>query len=1360
MLSKKIPESRISTFSYSAEGTDKVPIYQRLEMIAKKLLLGLDRIRSAVGAKLNLCTTVPNLLQNNTKTPIVFVCHSMGGIILTHMLAMAQAYQDEYRFIYPYVAGAIFLGTPFRGTSETRALVLAEMAQSIVMSKPSDVVSYLERDNVLLDSMFKRFVGVFQAAHMRLYCFYEEEPVKSSSKRQDCIVDSKSAEIDGVGSLGLKVDHFQLNKYDGAKDPNFTFVSEEIRVITSKAESILKTRQNAQIQELVDDLTYSSMKNHLIKPFQNQNLESLINGQYGGSQSGILLEQAAFNEWNQQDTSKLLWVHGEAGTGQNAVASSAITSLKTSSGNGSIVTSFYCDEKGEVQSRSVLGLLQLIIYQIIRSNRDLAVHLLSDSKKGKESRKQGFNADATLRVQVLWDALQSMAKYLSSGSIYIIIYGLEQLLPDALDEFLSYLTELSDASPLMDESYENVPIKWMLLSRSGRPNIEKSLSSRALEIDLRDKATAALVSNDLRIQISERVNELELPSSLGYFVKRHVHSRAEDNEIYIKLVIQELKNAWVPGKTHHADIRKLLESFPYGLTNMFEHIQKRVLDPQAEGLEYTKEILRCQICAHVSPTLRDLAVMAGLPKEHREDLEILKSYIIRCGAFLTLNGGEWDLATSTVEWINISAQDYLKRQAKDVLALELQGMQNGIIALRCLEYVYEVLDADVASREKSEDDDQVNEEDGDENNSNHSNDEDDVEKESENGSENDDIPEDDHSGNGEGNDEGDVQETNGDVTVSWDDSTDYPFRYWVEHAKLAPRDVLDEFDLENQFWRDDSKARQKWWQFNQHMDLDEDEAVVSALQMAVILQFPALVEYLLEHGKDDDTHTDDSNGFQPLYYACQGGNEDIVNALLGANANINYTSSGDKPTALHAAASHGHQGIVQILLDRDADVDATSPDHGTALYAAIANHDHKITELLLERDAQVNIIGGAALRALNIGALVGNLEGVRELIDHDADIDPDEEYWYGSALGGASRNGHADMVEFLLSSGWSPSRTMKTYGSFLTAAATYKHLAVVEILLEKEDRTPVLEMALQAAAQRGYVAIVEAILDKKTTLRLGKVFSKAAYYGRTEVLKVLFERDTNREIKDDNQLRDNALYQATDNEHEETVKMLLEYGADPNAEGPTYGFALAASAYDGTTGIMQALLAKGANVNKRGGEYGTALQAAAFRGDSDNVEILLSHGAVLNTDPIGYYGNELQAAVFTGDETTIKLLIDRGANVNAFGGHYSYAIIAAVQRGYSDATKVLLENHADVNVRGGDDNWPVISLAASTLRKEDLQLILDRGADINATCDKETAALLNCAAAGDDDGLEFLLEHGADVHMISPSRGSALHVAA
>jgi ankyrin repeat protein len=307
--------------------------------------------------------------------------------------------------------------------------------------------------------------------------------------------------------------------------------------------------------------------------------------------------------------------------------------------------------------------------------------------------------------------------------------------------------------------------------------------------------------------------------------------------------------------------------------------------------------------------------------------------------------------------------------------------------------------------------------------------------------------------------------------------------------------MLDELDLNLPFWQDESEARQRWWQLIPDVQSSDQQDGVSALHMAVVLKFPALVEYLLERGRGNDTHKDDSLGFQPLYYACRGGDEDIVNALLGAEADINYTSDSNQPAALHAAASNWHRKIVETLLERDADLDATSPDHGTALYAAISNHDHEITKLLLSRGAKVNTIGGAARRALNVGALVGNLEGVRALVDLGADVDPDEDYWYGSAVGAASRNGHADVVEYLLSRGWDSSRAMKTYGSFLVAAATYKHLGVVEILLKKEERVFVLESALLVASKRGYVAILEAILGKRPALNLQRAFSQAAYYG-------------------------------------------------------------------------------------------------------------------------------------------------------------------------------------------------------------------------------------------------------------------------
>lgn len=1277
---------------------------------------------------------------------------------------MSRSRQKDFPNVYPWIAGCFFLGTPFHGTSsQSKAMVLASMAEVAGWGTPSSLLKVLEKDSEILRSLLTEFSFMAREAQFRLLCFWEENDsdlvnylVKGISwlKSKERIVDQSSATIESFDSISLMSDHFQLNKYTGPKDGNFTSVSDEIRETANKADIIIKTRQNMLRQAQVDDRTYHSMMDALSKGFAD--VEAAVKGTYKGAKGTKLssvLEIDSFQTWKNSVARPLLWIHGKAGTGQGAIAASALECLGQMQSNNSMIISFFCDQ-GDTMRRSLKGLLQMAVRQMIDLDQDLARHLLSDSRSSKDAGKQSFDTEEILKVPALWVALHKMARDLSRTNVFVVVYGVEQLAEESLEQFLQYMTETLDTEAATHDEEEYKPIKWLLLNRSGRPNIEKCLRPRSLEINLNDAENSAQVSDDLKAHISANVDELELPSSLAYFVKRHIYSRAEDNWIYVSLVIQEVKNAWGSGRTQHAEIRKLLESFPYGLTDMFEHVRRRVLNPQAEGYEYTKEILRCRILAYVAPTMRELAVMAGLPSDDREDLEELKAYIVRCGAFFTLRGNDWDLDNSTVEWIDISAQEHLRKYAKNDLSLDLDDVQHGIIALRSLEYIYQAIENQDGSEHEDEQEEPTEE----------SNAEEEVPETADTGSRSVQDSVSQHSEQQEDDETTEDVDSSSDVEGDEDEGLldvdlRYPVRYWMEHAKRAPPDVLEEIDFDHSFWQPGSDARQRWWKTIEDVHNMTDQKDISPLHVAVILEFPALVDHILNHNGTSDVHAQDSLGFQPLYYACEGGCDEIVNALLGAGADVDFSSSSANPTALHAASSNGHYDIVSTLLDRDADINATSPDQGTALYAAAGNLENRIVKLLLNRNANVNLIGGPGRRALNIAAFSGNIEAVRILIERGAEIDPNEDYFYGSALGAAARRGHADVVRHLLSQSWNPSRPMKTYGSFLSVAATYNHLEVFQVLLEKEERIFVLEQALQAAAQRGYAPIVKAILDKESelsacTIGYQRAFSLAAFYGRTEVLKLLHPKGI-----DQAQL-DEALFQATDNEHLDTVKLLLDFGADPDTEGPTYGFALAASAYDGTTDIMKALLAKGANVNKRGGDYGTCLQAAAWFGDVDNVQLLLDHGAKLNTEPIGYYGNELQAAVHTGNEETIRLLIKEGADVNAFGGHFSYAIVAAVEQGDSTATRILLEHGAHVNVRGGDDNWPVISLAASTLLTEDLELVLKNVADINAACARGTTALINCADACDMDGLKFLIEHDADVHISSEKYGTALHAAA
>ncbi|KAI1535686.1 Ank-2 multi-domain protein, partial [Pyrenophora tritici-repentis] len=87
------------------------------------------------------------------------------------------------------------------------------------------------------------------------------------------------------------------------------------------------------------------------------------------------------------------------------------------------------------------------------------------------------------------------------------------------------------------------------------------------------------------------------------------------------------------------------------------------------------------------------------------------------------------------------------------------------------------------------------------------------------------------------------------------------------------------------------------------------------------------------------------------------------------------------------------------------------------------------------------------------------------------------------------------------------------------------------------------------------------------------------------------------------------------------------------------------------------LLDAGAEVNAQGGEYGNALYIASARGHEQVVKMLLDTGADLHE----------------GHEQVVKTLLDKGADVNAQGGGYGNALQAASEGGHEQVVKMLLE---------------------------------------------------------------------------------------
>ena len=186
---------------------------------------------------------------------------------------------------------------------------------------------------------------------------------------------------------------------------------------------------------------------------------------------------------------------------------------------------------------------------------------------------------------------------------------------------------------------------------------------------------------------------------------------------------------------------------------------------------------------------------------------------------------------------------------------------------------------------------------------------------------------------------------------------------------------------------------------------------------------------------------------------------------------------------------------------------------------------------------------------------------------------------------------------------------------------------------------------------------LSAMQERHTTL-----LGAAVHGSHAEVVKAILEQSASKRYSA-SELK-MFVKTAAEKRAPRVLELLIEAGDQPEC-GKILGSLLVKHSRSGNKEVVRLLLDKGADVNAQGGRHGNALQAASVRGYEEIAQQLLDNGADVNAQG-GRYGNALQAASWRGDKEIAQQLLDKGADVNAQGGLYGNALQAALEGGYKE----------------------------------------------------------------------------------------------
>ena len=219
-LSAKLPNACIWSLHYTLRSTrwsgESMPIADRA---------------------INVLATLQSELLNGL--PIVFVCHSYGGLLIKQAVLTARDSATEYAAIAERTLGVVFLATPHTGSG------IAQYIDAFPIFRSTPAITELRQNAAALRELNRRFKVVFDKSSIEVSSYFETRTTHGIR-----IVDEQSGDI-GFGRTAVPIDcnHIEICKPPRA-DFRVTQTISLIRGVTPAPKPVAKVERSL-VQQLM-----------------------------------------------------------------------------------------------------------------------------------------------------------------------------------------------------------------------------------------------------------------------------------------------------------------------------------------------------------------------------------------------------------------------------------------------------------------------------------------------------------------------------------------------------------------------------------------------------------------------------------------------------------------------------------------------------------------------------------------------------------------------------------------------------------------------------------------------------------------------------------------------------------------------------------------------------------------------------------------------------------------------------------------------------------------------------------------------------------------------------------------------------